>query len=169
MSWNKSYRIGRVDGHAASIWLRDFIFCLGELVFLFGANKTAYKRDTFSRGKVKRKKRRSAIVQPLQIYKIANSPAARSPDPRGGKRIVHEEGAEVCGIGVKQITRVAGFLEFGGALKLLRCHTHFFSLGGFEFDAASPRAVLGSDRLKSELPASASYEARPSNFRGIDF
>jgi hypothetical protein len=56
-----------------------------------------------------------------------------------------------------------------GALKLSRCHTHFFSLGAFEFDAASPRAVLVSDRLKSELPASASYEARPSSLRGIDF
>lgn len=46
--------------------------------------------------------------------------------------------------------------------------TYFFSLGPFEFGDASPRAVLSSDG-PSELPASASYDARPSNFRGIDF
>lgn len=46
--------------------------------------------------------------------------------------------------------------------------THFFSLGSFEFGDASPRDALCSDRA-SELPASASYEARPSSRRGIDF
>lgn len=46
--------------------------------------------------------------------------------------------------------------------------THFFSLETFEFGDASPRAALCSDR-PSELPASASYEARPRSFRGIDF
>lgn len=46
--------------------------------------------------------------------------------------------------------------------------THFFSLGAFGFGDASPRATPCSDR-PSELPASASYDARPSSFRGIDF
>lgn len=49
-----------------------------------------------------------------------------------------------------------------------RLTTYFFSLGSFKFDA-SPRAALWSDKLYSELPASASYDARPNNFRGMDF
>lgn len=41
MPGDESYRIGGIDGHAASIWLWDFIFRLGGLILLFGANKSA--------------------------------------------------------------------------------------------------------------------------------
>lgn len=45
--------------------------------------------------------------------------------------------------------------------------TYFFSFGAFGFGAASARPVFCSGRVSA--PASASYEARPSSFSGIDF